>query len=279
MYFIDSTADLRETDRVRAGEPMPPLRDDLTEAHEWLSPPDGWDFARLACGPHFSRQPVTNSDGSSAWTWERVPAEPGTDEDRLNRRLDRLTERLTRRVPECLPLPTRHGLPDALTYASHLRLHVEGRLASRDSGVQPAAVPVEPLARVVQDGATAARRREPIAVDEPPPPIIPEDRQTPPVSRAFAARVRGEKTAKKLRGMMEGGLIRFITVPSRPEWVIFNAEQFIDGLLLRSRRAVDAAFACYEKSRDDARAILKASGEFTPTEVTTMLARLFEDAR
>lgn len=140
MYFIDNTADLRETDRVRAGEPMPPLRDDLTEAHEWLSPPDGWDFARLACGPHFSRQPVTNPDGSAAWTWERVPAEPGTDEDRLNRRLDLLEERLTRSVPECLPLPPRHGLP-ALTYASRLRLHVGSRLAIRDSGSRPSSGP------------------------------------------------------------------------------------------------------------------------------------------
>ncbi len=62
------------------------------------------------------------------------------------------------------------------------------------------------------------------------------------------------------------------------ERTIFKLPQFIDDLL-QSRRAVDAAFACYKKSPDDAQAVLEESGEFTPAEVNKMLARFYRDAR
>lgn len=106
---------------------------------------------------------------------------------------------------------------------------------------------------------------------------IPLEHQTPPVSRAFAARVKGD-TFATFAGKMNRREVRWAEGHS-PERTVFDARQFVPDVPTRSRDAVDAVFRCFEKSREQAEAILRECDKFEPAEIDAMLARLFPPRR
>lgn len=180
--------------------------------------------------------------------------------------------RLLRDVPDFV-IPPMSG--PACRDAQILRHALGVYLRARESGVRPAAVSVAPprlLASTVE--ARATRRREPQPVSSPPRTPHP-DRRSPEVPQTFAARVMGV-SSKKLRRML-GRSVAFDTItPSR---TVFDVGDFLPFVPSRSREAVEAAFACFDKSPTEARVILKNCDKFTPAEVTKMLARLYGNAR
>ncbi|MGQ0628143.1 MAG: hypothetical protein ACT4PL_08610 [Phycisphaerales bacterium] len=178
--------------------------------------------------------------------------------------------RLLRDVPDFVIPP----MPGPACRDAQILRHALGvYLHARDTGVQPAAGSVAPprlLASTVEARATvAARRREPEPVSTPPRMPHP-DRRSPEVPQTFAACVMGV-SSKKLGAMM-GRSIAADTL-SR-ERTVFDMGDFTPFVPSRSLEAVQAVFACYEKSPDDARTILKNCGKFAPAEITRMLARL-----